>query len=132
MRFGKSLHRVIDCILAAPPKLGPTFLNNVDLSYAYTRIWIHLEDIPSVAFPVTKSTPEEYQLVGSHLSIPMGCVQSAAFFYATNETVKDRTLDTLSTRHTALPHHLEDLADTKPLQTSAEEATSTLEAYNNY
>ena len=132
MRFVKALYRAIDCILTAPPKLGPTFLNNVDLSYAYTRIWIHLEDIPSVAFPVTKSTPEEYQLVGFHLSILLGYVESAAFLCATSETVKNRTLDTLSTRHTALPHHPEDLADTKPPQTSAEEAAATLESDNNW
>ena len=29
MRFGKALHRIIDCILAAPPKLGPTFIDKV-------------------------------------------------------------------------------------------------------
>ena len=40
MRFGKSLHRIIDCILSAPPKLGPTFLNKVDLADAYMRIWV--------------------------------------------------------------------------------------------
>ena len=45
---------------------------------------------------------------------------------------KDRTLDTLSTRHTAPPHHLKNLADTKPPQTSAEEVAATLEADNNW
>ena len=34
MRFGKSLYRVIDCILEALTKLGPTFLNKVDLADA--------------------------------------------------------------------------------------------------
>ena len=74
MWFGKALYRVINCILKAPPKLGPTFLNKVDLSDACMRIWLRLEDIPSVAFLVTKATPEEDQLVGFHLSIPMGYV----------------------------------------------------------
>ena len=55
----------------------------------------------------------------------MGYVESAALFCATTKTVKDRTLDTLSTCHTALPHHLKDLADTAPPQTSEEEATAT-------
>ena len=55
----------------------------------------------------------------------MGYVESAAFFCATTKTVKDRTLDTFTTRHTAPPYHLEDLADTKPPQTSEEEATAT-------
>ena len=110
LRFVKALYRVIDCILNAPPELGPTFLNKVDLADAYMRIWVRLEDIPSVAFFVPKATPEESELVGFHLSIPMGYVESAAFFCATTETVKDRALDTLSTRHTAPPHHLENLA----------------------
>ena len=74
MRFGKALHRIIDCILVAPPKLGPTFLNKVDLAYAYMRIWVRLEDIPLVAFLVPNATPDEDQLVGFHLSIPMGYV----------------------------------------------------------
>ena len=74
MRFVKSLYRVIDCIMAAPPKLGPTFLNKVDLADAYMRIWVSLEDILSVSLLVPKATPEEDQLVGFHLSIPMGYV----------------------------------------------------------
>ena len=67
MRLGKALHRKIDCILAAPPKLGPTFLNKLDLADAYMCIWVRLEDIPSVAFLVPKATPDEDQIVGFHL-----------------------------------------------------------------
>ena len=74
MRFGKTLYRLIDCILTAPPKLGPTFLNKVYLANAYMRIWVRLEDIPSVAFLVQKATPNEEQLFGFHLLIPMGYV----------------------------------------------------------
>ena len=96
------------------------------------RIWVCFEDIPYVALLVPTSTPEEDQLVGFHISIPMGYVESAAFFCTTTKTVKDRTLDTLSTRHTALPYHIEDLADTKPPQTSAEEVVATLEADSNW
>ena len=96
------------------------------------RIWVHLEDTPLVAFLVPKATPDEEQLVGFHLSIPMGYVESAAFFYTTTETVKDRTLNTLTMRHTTPTHHLENLADTKPPQTSAEEVAATLEAENNW
>ena len=113
MRFGKSLYRVINCIIAAPPKLGPNFLNKVNLADAYMRIWVRLEDIPSVEFLVQKATPEENQLVRFHLSITMGYVESDAFFCATNETVKYRTLDTLSTRHTVPPYNLENLSFTK-------------------
>ena len=82
------------------------------------HIWFCLEDIPSVAFLVPKATPEKDQLVGFHLSILMGYVESAAFFCANSDTVKDRTLDTLSALQNAPPHHLEDLADTKLPKTS--------------
>ena len=85
-----------------------------------------------MAFLVPKATPDEEQLVGFHLSIPMGYVESATFFCATTETVKDQTLDTLSTYHTAPPHHLENLANTKTTQTSSEEVAATLEADNNW
>ena len=128
MRFGKALYRVIDCILTAPPKIGPTFLNKVDLADAYMRIWVRLEDIPSVAFLVPKATPHEEQLVGFHLLIPMGYVESAAFFCVATKTVKDRALDTLSRRHTAPPHHLEHLADKKPPETTAKEVAAILSA----
>ena len=132
MRFGKLLYRIIDCILAAPPKLGPTFLDKVDIEDAYMRIWVHLEDIPSIAFLVPKATPNGDQQVGFHLSIPMGYVESPAFFCATTKTVKDRTLDTLSTRHTAPSHHLKDLVDTKPPQTSEKQATATQYSKKNW
>ena len=132
MRFGKSLYRVINCILNAPPKLGPTFLKKVDLANAYMRIWVRLEDIPSVAFLVPKDTPNEEQLVGFHLSIPMGYVEPAAFFCTTTKTVKERALETLSMRHTATPHHLEHLADTNPPKTSSQEVAATLESDNEW
>ena len=131
MRFGKALYKVIYCILKSPQELGPTFLNKVHLADDYMRIWVRLEDIPSVAFLVPKATLEEDQLVGLHLSILMGYVESAAFFCATTKTVKDRALDTLSMRHTAPPHNLEDLAETKPPETTAEEVAETLVA-NKY
>ena len=56
----------------------------------------------------------------------MGYVESVTFFSATTETVKDRTLDTLSTRHTAPPHHLENLAKKNPPETTAKEVAATL------
>ena len=88
--------------MEAYPHLGPTFLSKVDLTDAHMRIWVSLEDIPLVAFLVPKATPDEEQLVGFHLSIPMGYVESAAFFCATTKTVKERTLETLSGH--ILPH----------------------------
>ena len=131
IRFGKALYRVINCSLTAPPKLGPTFLNKVDLPDAYMRIWVRLKDIPLVELLVPKATTNEEQLARFHLSIPMGYVESVAFFCATTERVKDQALETLSMHHTAPPHHLENLPDTKPPETSAQEVGATLES-NNY
>ena len=96
------------------------------------HIWVRLEDILSVAFLVPKATPEEDQLVGFHLSIPLGYVESDAFFCTTTETVKERALDTLSTRHTAPPHHLENLAGKKPPETTAKEVAATLVAKKHW
>ena len=58
-------------------------------------------------------------------------MESDAFLCATTETVKDRALDTLSMRHTAPPHHLENLSETKPPETTAKEVATTLVA-NKY
>ena len=62
----------------------------------------------------------------------MGYVESAVFFCATTDTVKECTLDTLSMSHNAPPHYLEDLADTKPPQTSVEDTEAALEADSNW
>ena len=62
----------------------------------------------------------------------MGYVESASLFCATTETVKDCALDTLSTRHTAPPHHLENLAETKPPETTAKEVAATLVSYKDW
>ena len=62
----------------------------------------------------------------------MEYVESAAFFCATTETVNDSAIDTLSTRHTAPPHHLNNLAETKPPETTAKEVAVTLVADNDW
>ena len=96
------------------------------------RIWVRFEDIPSVAFLVPKATQDKYQQVGFHISIPMGYMESAAFFCATTKTVNDQALDTLSTRNTAPPHHQENLVDTKLPHTSAAEVATKLEDEENW
>ena len=58
MRFKKALYLLIDCILAAPPDPGPSFLNKMYLSNVYMSIWVHLDNIPSGVFLVPKATPE--------------------------------------------------------------------------
>ena len=65
------------------------------LADAYMSIWVHLEEISSIALLVPKATPEEEHMVGFYLLIPMGYLEYATFFCSTTETVKDRALDTL-------------------------------------
>ena len=54
MRFGRSLHRLLDCILKEDPELGPRFLCKVDLYDTYMCIWLRLAYIPSVEFIIPK------------------------------------------------------------------------------
>ena len=107
MRFGKAPYHLIGYILAADPKLGLTLLNKVDLADAYMRIWVYVEEIPSVEFLVPKATIEEENLVGFHLYIPMGGVLSSAFLCITTEVAKYRALAIPPQENTTLPHPLE-------------------------
>ena len=54
MRFGRSLHRLINCILLAGPSLGSNFMNKVNLADAYMRILVILKDVPAVYFLVPR------------------------------------------------------------------------------
>ena len=44
------------------------------------RLWVHLEDTPFVEFLVPRKKHTDDQLVGFHLALPMGYVESAPFF----------------------------------------------------
>ena len=80
MRFGGALQRILKQILTSDPRLGPVYLSKVELTDAYMRLWVRMEDVPSVAFLVPKKKSSNIQLVGSHLSLPMGYVDSAPYF----------------------------------------------------
>ena len=74
MRFGRALHRLLDIIMEADPQLGPYFLSKVDLADQYIQILVRINDIPSVYLLTPKDRKEEEQLVGFHLSTPIGYV----------------------------------------------------------
>ena len=80
MRFGKVLHLLLDCIIAVDSALYPTYLCKVDLADAYMRIWVQVEDAPSVASLIPKETATKEQLVRFLLSIPMGYMESVIYF----------------------------------------------------
>ena len=112
MRFGGTLHHIIRRFLIADPRLFPVYLGKVDLSNAYMRLQVCLEDTPSVDFLPPNNRIEDKQLVGFHLSLPMGYVYSAPYFFIATETVTDIKNASMDGHHTAPPHPLEGDADT--------------------
>ena len=72
-----TLHRTLTCIIKSYTSLGLVYLSMVDLSDAYTLIWLRMEYMPSVAFLVPNKTPTDPQLVGFHLYLLMRYIDSA-------------------------------------------------------
>ena len=71
MCFGGALHRILKQVLTTNLRLGPVYLSRLDLADAYMRLWVRMEDVPSVAFLIPRK-PSYTQLVGFHISLPMG------------------------------------------------------------
>ena len=46
MQFGKTLQRLLQDIVNADPKYGPTYLCKVDISDGFYRVWLNDTDIP--------------------------------------------------------------------------------------
>ena len=80
MHFGGTLHRIIRRVLTTKPRLGPVYLGKLDLANDYIRIWFRIEDTVSVVLLHPKKSPEDEQLVGFHLSLPMGFFDSVPYF----------------------------------------------------
>ena len=55
-----------------------------------------MEGIPSVAFLIPKKTPRDTQLVGFHISLPMGYIYSATYFCMATETLADLSNKSIS------------------------------------
>ena len=86
-------------------------MSKTDLTDAYMRVWVKIDDVPKLAFAIPLTPGDQEQLIGFHLSLPMGYIESTPFFCAVSKTVAD--FANHSERHTA-PHKLENLAATKP------------------
>ena len=50
MRFGGALQSILKQLLTANLGLGLVYLSRVDTENAYMRLWVRMEDMPSVAF----------------------------------------------------------------------------------
>ena len=95
MRFGCALQRTFKQVLNAEPHLGQVYLRKVDLADAYMRLWVRMEDVLSVAFLIPKKIPSDTQLVGLHLSLPMGYIDGATYFFMATETVSELANETI-------------------------------------
>ena len=51
------------------------------------RLWVKMEDVPSVAFLVPNKNPSDTYLVRFQLSLPMGYVTNAPYFCMAMEMV---------------------------------------------
>ena len=96
MRFGGTLLHILKQVLTVDPRLGPVLLSKVDLADTYMRLWVRMEDVPSVAFPTPKKTPSNTQLVGFPLSVPMGYIGSPPYYYMVMETLADLSNEAIS------------------------------------
>ena len=113
MRFGGPLRRIIWQVLLDDPWLGPIYLGKVDLADAYMRLCVRLDNTPSVAFIVPRKKPNDKQLVGFHLYLPMGYMDSTPLFCMSTEMIT--YMENLATgdRHHAPYYPLKKLADTQ-------------------
>ena len=54
MRFGGALQRILKQVLSYDPRLGLVYLRKVDLADTCMRMWVKMEDVPSIAFLIPK------------------------------------------------------------------------------
>ena len=72
-----------------------------------------MEDVPSTAFLIPKKTPSNTQLVGFHISAPMGYIDSAPYFFMALETVADLANEYISQRYEEGKHALDLAAEAR-------------------
>ena len=115
MQFGKALVHILQHILAANPRHGPTYMLKLDLSNGFYRVRLRAEDIPTlgVAFPVG---PGEEPLIALPLTLPMGWMESPPYFCSTTETLVDLINLHASPSWDPPWHPLEPAAGTQPPQ----------------
>ena len=72
-----------------------------------------MEDVLYVALLTPKKTPSKYYLVGFHLYLPMGYVDSSPYLCIATKTIADLVNKTIYQRDSASKHPLERAAETK-------------------
>jgi hypothetical protein len=107
MQFGGALHRLLHAIVNADPSHGPVHMAKVDLSDAYMRVRLLIADLPRLAFVVPPHSSSPEPMIGSHLSLPMGYIESAPFSCSATETAADLINNSWGVATLVPPHPLE-------------------------
>jgi hypothetical protein len=110
MQFGRAFQRVLTKLEQADTRRGPTMLMKLDIADAFMRVPLQLASIPKLAALLPRY-PGEPQLVAFPLVLPMGWVNSPAWFCVVSETITD-----LANRAVAegTPHRLSAYATSRP------------------
>ena len=87
--FGGTLNCILYQVLTSDPCLGPFYISKVNMDDMFMRLWVMMEEVPFIAFLITKRKTSETQLVGFHLSLPMVYINSAHYFYMDTKTLAD-------------------------------------------
>ena len=116
MRLSQSLHRLLDCIIAAESALRSIYLCKVDVEDSYMWIWIFPEDIPEVVFWVLMENTYKEKLIGFHKYLPIGYVDLAPCFFTYTKTVVDRTDTEIDRRDSAHLAHRNGSHSAEPLE----------------
>ena len=74
------------------------------------RLWVRMEDVPSVAFIIQKKNPSDLQLVEFHISLPMGYVDSIPYLCKSNKRVSNLSNEAIAQQYVASAHPLEQAA----------------------
>ena len=114
MQLGRTLPRILQRIAESNPELRPVFMSKTDLSDAYMQVWLDIVDAPKLVFAIPPIPSDSKPLIGFHLSLPMGYLESATYLCAVSETVADLTNLKFEVCNV---HSLERLAQTKPPST---------------
>ena len=71
------------------------------------RFWVRIEDVPSISLLLPKKNTSDTQLVGFHLSLPMGYIDSAPYFCMATDRFTDLANETISLRDQTDEHPLD-------------------------
>ena len=122
MHFGGVLHHILKQVLTADLRLGLVYLGKEDLADAYMRLWVRMEDVQFFDFLTPKKPLSNQQLIGFHLSLPIGYINRYPYFCMDIETVSDLAKNTIAHRDVASANPLEQAAEARAADdTSAED-----------